>query len=590
MEKRIKINSIQIKNFRSIRQETIKPKDLNIFVGTNDAGKSNILKALNLFFNNETDYNTKFDFKKDFTLLFPKTSHSTKEIKIAIKFDVPDSYSGHGIFTWTKIWRTDGYYAETLVNSKGEAPAPKSRVRGALNKIKYRYVPAVKSSEYYKTLLVELYWAVSESLGNPVINSAADFAKSLKKYTNKIGKEVNERIGMTSELSIPDDLNKIFQSLIFETYADNNKIHVPLNYRGDGIQARHIPIILNYIAQENQKSRNQGSVKICTIWGFEEPENGMELSNSFAMANDFLEYSNSIQIFTTSHSPAFYMKKNEGNTYVAFVSKKEDTEQTIITNEPSDLIFDKMGLMPLVAPFIAEQESQVNSAKKILNSSILIDLPTIIVEGKYDVEYLKFLINRYSPSLNEMINNNELRIIENGGCVGLSNWVNCCCYAKFKSKMVALLDHDSAGKKIKNEIVNSPLYKTNRCEERIKVMYILPSKEIKEILTKVKDFEFEMEHLVSFELIRCMIDKKYYEKRDIKDMKRIYHQMVDIDKSILEVIDSLFDDSNFINVLKYCPKDNKKENIYKCIVEQKDTTVTDGFLDTIKALENIFIL
>ena len=81
---RIKICSIQIKNFRSIRNETITPKDLNIFVGLNDAGKSNILKALNLFFNGETDYGKKFSFKDDFTYLFPKTSHSTKEIKITI--------------------------------------------------------------------------------------------------------------------------------------------------------------------------------------------------------------------------------------------------------------------------------------------------------------------------------------------------------------------------------------------------------------------------------------------------------------------------------------------------------------------------
>ncbi len=38
-DKRIKISSIRIKNFRSIRNELIQPKDFNIFVGLNDAGK-----------------------------------------------------------------------------------------------------------------------------------------------------------------------------------------------------------------------------------------------------------------------------------------------------------------------------------------------------------------------------------------------------------------------------------------------------------------------------------------------------------------------------------------------------------------------
>lgn len=64
MENRISICSIRIKNFRSIRNAYINLDRMNIFVGLNDVGKSNILKALNLFFNNNTDYDTKFDFDK----------------------------------------------------------------------------------------------------------------------------------------------------------------------------------------------------------------------------------------------------------------------------------------------------------------------------------------------------------------------------------------------------------------------------------------------------------------------------------------------------------------------------------------------
>ena len=138
-------------------------------------------------------------------------------------------------------------------------------------RIKYRYVPAVKSSLYYKTLLGDLYSAASASLGNPLLNSAKSFSEALKSYTSSIGEEVNTKLKMTSELSIPSDLNDIFQSLIFETRSQSGGISVPLYARGDGIQARHIPIILHYIALEDQKSRRRGSMKVCTIWGFEEP-------------------------------------------------------------------------------------------------------------------------------------------------------------------------------------------------------------------------------------------------------------------------------------------------------------------------------
>ena len=58
----ITIKKIRIKNFRSIVDETIDLTDINFFVGKNDCGKSNVLKALNLFFNDQTDFLCDFNF------------------------------------------------------------------------------------------------------------------------------------------------------------------------------------------------------------------------------------------------------------------------------------------------------------------------------------------------------------------------------------------------------------------------------------------------------------------------------------------------------------------------------------------------
>ncbi|WP_033168634.1 AAA family ATPase [Clostridium sp. KNHs205] len=79
---RILISSVQIKNFRSIRNETLKVNNFNIFVGLNDAGKSNFLKPLNLFFNNQTDYNTPFNFSIDFSFLFPKKDITLVKLRL----------------------------------------------------------------------------------------------------------------------------------------------------------------------------------------------------------------------------------------------------------------------------------------------------------------------------------------------------------------------------------------------------------------------------------------------------------------------------------------------------------------------------
>ncbi|MFA5117792.1 MAG: AAA family ATPase [Candidatus Omnitrophota bacterium] len=48
----MKINKIEIKNFRSLYDVTLLPKEILALVGRNNSGKSNIIKALSLFFDN----------------------------------------------------------------------------------------------------------------------------------------------------------------------------------------------------------------------------------------------------------------------------------------------------------------------------------------------------------------------------------------------------------------------------------------------------------------------------------------------------------------------------------------------------------
>lgn len=395
MNQKILIKSVQVKNFRSIRSETIKASSFNIFVGLNDVGKSNFLKALNLFFNGQTDYNTAFDFKKDFSYLFPMTSNNTREIKIVIKFYIPPAFKDSGTYTWEKTWRTNNYTNERIMGPDKKPPAPRSKVPNALRNIKYRYVPAVKSTDYYKSLLSDLYVTTSQSLNSPLKESTEKFSYALRDYTNDIGKHTKELLGMNSELSFPENLNNIFRSLIFKTSADD--VDIELGYRGDGIQARHIPIILKYIADEDQNTRNQGTTKISTIWGYEEPENGVELSKAFEMANEFSEYSDVIQMFVTTHSPAFYLKKNDVKSTIYYVEKGEG--KTGSKYSQSDEISTKMGLMPFIAQLINEKRDEFNTITNIMNEKVLFDIDTILVEGVTDKEYLELAIRRYSPEL-----------------------------------------------------------------------------------------------------------------------------------------------------------------------------------------------
>ena len=96
------IREIRIRNFRSIVDLTLHMDKLNVFVGLNDSGKSNVLKALNLFFNNQTDENCDFDFRTDYSKLVPKKVKKAPEIIIQLKLYIPSSYKNGGEFIWQK--------------------------------------------------------------------------------------------------------------------------------------------------------------------------------------------------------------------------------------------------------------------------------------------------------------------------------------------------------------------------------------------------------------------------------------------------------------------------------------------------------
>ena len=152
------LKRIHIKNFRSIVDATIELDDFNFFVGKNDSGKSNVLKAINLFFNERTDYDTPFNFAVDYSKFAKRSIHQAKEIMIALDVQMPATFKDGGIKTWTKIWRKEGLYNDnaTELFSRG------TKGTTFLSRIKYMYVPAIKSADYFKYLLSQVYDSMTE--------------------------------------------------------------------------------------------------------------------------------------------------------------------------------------------------------------------------------------------------------------------------------------------------------------------------------------------------------------------------------------------------------------------------------------------
>lgn len=365
------IKSVQIRKFRSLKSVTKKLEfsDLNIFVGQNDQGKSNLLRALNLFFNNETDMDIRFRFSDDYCYHSNTGKGTRHEIRIDLVIDPPKRRFKHAKpLRWTKRWRQDGSIIEErkYIDSGKEVP-PRDGVSQWLDKIRYRYIPAIKGQSYFSALMGELHDVLNEAHADTLSTQGEEFISGIQNVTQDITKDLSEQIGISNTIQVPSDFKQLFSNLDFGVRLGTNTYH--LKQRGDGIKIRHIPVILKYMSAQERNISRAGYVKPDTIWGFEEPENNLELRYAFELAKTFKEYSKDIQIFVTTHSPAFYaldQTENDGvNTF--YISQGEDncTQVSRVSHDEADELHENMGLLPLITPYLTKIYEHQNEIKNL---------------------------------------------------------------------------------------------------------------------------------------------------------------------------------------------------------------------------------
>ena len=586
----LKIKQVQIKNFRSITRASLEFDQMNIFVGLNDAGKSNILKALNLFFNGETEPGIKFDFETDYCKFAPVIAKKAKEIEIKITFSIPENYNDNADVIWKKTWRKDGIKAEYDRSFKR-----RSKVPTLFTRIKYKYVPAIKSNDYFKCLLVDLYKSISSEVGNELAEKTKMYADALSFYTKRIAEIVKESAGIDTNLTIPNNQSEIFKALMFMTKDENDK-EIYLSQRGDGIKSMHIPAILKYIAEHDLKVLERGAVPVTTIWGYEEPENGIELLKAFDLASELYDFSGDVQMLLTTHSPAFYNLNSKSNAKLFYVTKKSDKGQSeFVENLSEKDIHKKIGIMPLISEYIGEQEKKYKELEQLLQETI-IDCNTIVVEGKTDKKYVEKAILIYSSFLQSKLEDGSLRILafeKNGGTTKMLDIAKSWMYNGYQNKCILLTDKDAAGEELKRNVEKEKGKLKNRAnaDARIKVVFLKPTEIIKKILseTPTGKFYYEIEELLPIDYRKKMFDKNQLISRENSDLVSMCKDESLVDESAKSIIDNLNIEKDILEYyvkLQIC--DKNKEDVCTDVLlsyETGNTGVFEGFKDTIRVLE-----
>lgn len=393
------ISEVEISYFRSFYKfKIINCNELNIVFGKNDVGKSNLVRALNLFFAGKPDSFSEFDFPIDFSEQRRRESDESEDIRkflyVKITFNTPPSYQrslGKSFYIkrqWT-VSRGSDYNEEisgTIPNSRRHI------VSRFVNKIRFIYIPAIKDIRIFEMLLSGIHEAIAAS--DKFKESIDRFSEELQSLTKEMFHKLPKDVSSSTKIGAPTQLSQLFQTLDFETIADGESSPKSLTrQRGDGIKVRHIPELLNFISEKDDYEFH--------IWGFEEPENSLDFVSAEAEARRILNIAKGakVQIFVTTHSPSFYLLEDEAISKFYVSKDKRGSSSAIQGKELKKMkIEEAIGegfYLPAVAEAvkniadiqmrakIAEEKSEV--LRKELEN---ITTPVVLTEGRTDAKIL----------------------------------------------------------------------------------------------------------------------------------------------------------------------------------------------------------
>jgi predicted ATPase len=371
------IRAVEINYFRSIYQLRIaKLKDINVFTGGNDSGKSNILRALNLFFNNKISDSNDLDFLQDVTHSRQSEARDAKgrlTIWIKVTFENVEKWKSlPEIFSVKKVWNRYSNVPEVTYDIENS-----NNLQRFLNKINFIYVPAIRDNYTYAKYLRILYETISSSENVDLKTPASSLSNSVNEAIKTMSDRIAGATGVNSTIDVPADFRDLFERLSFSTMQD--EFSVPLRNRGDGLQARHIPHIVEFICGQNKKNN---------IWGYEEPENSLEMTKSFEVAKQFSEeFCERSQIFVTSHSPSFYGLEGD-NIEKFYVSKAKHGDGTLVSKiekfRDVALADQQLGIAHIISDRTKEIFKEIEVLKSNLSLLRSLANPVIITEGKHD--------------------------------------------------------------------------------------------------------------------------------------------------------------------------------------------------------------
>ncbi len=394
------IKGVGVSNFRSLRQmELGNLSETSAITGLNNSGKSNLLRALNLFFNDEVEPGERVDLRRD---CHSRSRKRRKEISVEIQFDLsgPFRFGKHFkaaeqlVGRAPKVRRTWSYdtrggstrtvssftiYDERADQFRELSEEEDARLRSFLGLMKYRYLPNHihpstiiddEQEEIKRTLLARLRKSLSlrkgsgstdvkgafETLNRVASGVIQPIAQSMRKASEEI-----EQVELVTASGFEDVL------FVFDyNVTVTGGAKVPGRLQGSGTQAHLMYELLHFL---DTSFGERFGTRQAVVWGVEEPESFLHSKLEYYLAKFFQQATGSgrFQLLCTTHSDIFTRFASTG-----ILVELNNGESACTVVSPRELV--RMGPVKGISRFVHELLYE--------------NRPLVLVEGKTDVKYL----------------------------------------------------------------------------------------------------------------------------------------------------------------------------------------------------------
>ena len=431
------ISEIEIKGFRSIRNCKLEDLgDFTVFAGLNNSGKSNFLRALNAFFNEETDQGIWLDVDSDF-FRPDLRKKKRKQISVSVKFSLPEHFKfrkgleaveellAANEFTISKTWKRKDLFPTFYLQRKELSLEDQQKIRHFLQLINFRYIPnRVHPIEVIQKEHQALRDVLIRRLGRRAREDEAAFSaikETSKSMIKGLVKHLVEASPDVRSVRLATPTSWADMVFAFGYRLGEEGLEVDDSAQGSGIQSL---LMLETLYLIDRDYFQKFGWKQASIWAVEEPESSLHTSLEALVASYLSSIvsdpSSRLQVLSTTHSDLMLQHASK----TVFV-KKNDWE-TIC--EPIDNL--REGL---------ERLSRAGISRWV---HPILHYPTdslVLVEGKYDADFFTEAFMYIRPK--RKIRVTYLEHLSGGGMTGgVDELLN---YVKINAKAIKSRQNDA---------------------------------------------------------------------------------------------------------------------------------------------------